>query len=118
MLVPEGLIAYSATKAAILSISRSLAQTTKGTRVTVNAVVPGSTLTEGAKNFLQEQAKKDKLTEQEVADNFFKNVRTTSILVRFISHFIFPSEKLTIKAPNSSLIPFVSVGINCFESIS
>jgi NAD(P)-dependent dehydrogenase (short-subunit alcohol dehydrogenase family) len=82
-LVPEDLIAYSATKAAILSISRGLAQTTKGTQVTVNSVLPGSTLTEGAKRFLKEQAEADQISEKEVANNFFKNIRTSSLLERF-----------------------------------
>jgi len=83
MLVPEDLIAYSTTKAAMLSISRGLAQTTRGTDVTVNSVLPGSTLTEGAKQFLKEQATKNQTSEKEIADNFFKNVRTTSLLERF-----------------------------------
>ena len=83
MLVPEDLIAYSTTKAAMLSISRGLAQTTRGTDVTVNSVLPGSTLTEGAKQFLKEQATKNQTSEKEIADNFFKNVRTSSLLERF-----------------------------------
>jgi len=82
-LVPEDLIAYSMTKAAILSISRGLAQTTKGTNVTVNSVMPGSTLSEGAERFLKEQAEKDNTSEEVVAKNFFKEVRTTSLLGRF-----------------------------------
>ncbi|MEM1136229.1 MAG: SDR family oxidoreductase [Bacteroidota bacterium] len=85
MLVPEDLIAYSSTKAAMLSISRGLAQTTKGSGVTVNAVMPGSTLSEGAKRFLEEQATKKGVSEKEVANNFFDNVRTTSLLGRFAS---------------------------------
>lgn len=83
MLVPEDLIAYSTTKAAMLSISRGLAQTTRGTDVTVNSVLPGSTLTEGAKQFLKEQATKNQTSEKEIAGNFFKNVRTSSLLERF-----------------------------------
>ncbi len=83
MLVPEDLIAYSTTKAAMLSISRGLAQLTRGTEVTVNAVLPGSTLSEGAQRFLSEQAKKDQISEKEVSDNFFNKVRTTSLLERF-----------------------------------
>ena len=83
MLVPEDLIAYSMTKLAILSVSRGLAQTTRGTGVTVNSVLPGSTMTEGADKFLKEQAKEEQISTQAVADNFFKNVRTTSLLERF-----------------------------------
>lgn len=84
-LVPEDLIAYSMTKAAIHSIARGLAQTTRNTAVTVNTVMPGSTLSEGAKRFLKEQALKEQISEEEVATDFFKNVRTTSLLGRFTS---------------------------------
>jgi NAD(P)-dependent dehydrogenase (short-subunit alcohol dehydrogenase family) len=84
-LVPEDLIAYSMTKAAMLSISRGLAQTTKGTAVTVNTVMPGSTLSAGAERFLKEQAVKENKSEETVAAEFFKNVRTTSLLGRFTS---------------------------------
>ena len=50
-LVPEDLIGYSVTKAALHALSRGLAQRTKGTAVTVNTVMPGSTMTEGPKSF-------------------------------------------------------------------
>jgi NAD(P)-dependent dehydrogenase (short-subunit alcohol dehydrogenase family) len=43
---------YSATKTMQLAISRSLAELTKGTKVTVNSVLPGSTKTEGVKAFV------------------------------------------------------------------
>ena len=82
-LVPEDLIAYSTTKAALLSLSRGLAQTTKGTQVTVNALVPGSTLTEGAIAFLKDQAIEEDRSEESVAEDFFKKTRTSSLLQRF-----------------------------------
>ncbi len=82
-LVPPDLMAYSMTKTAMLSISRSLAELTKGTNVTVNSVVPGSTLSEGAESFLEEVAQKEDKTKEEVETNFFKTVRTNSLLQRF-----------------------------------
>ena len=84
-LVPADLIAYSMTKAALLAISRGLAQLTKGTEVTVNTVLPGSTLSEGAEQFLADAAKKENKTKAEVEKDFFKNVRTSSLLQRFAS---------------------------------
>ena len=84
-LVPEDLIAYSMTKAAILAISRGLAQMTKGTGATVNTVVPGSTLSEGAEQFLADVAEKEGKTPQQVETEFFTNVRTSSLLQRFAS---------------------------------
>lgn len=44
---------YSASKAAQLSISRSLAELTKGTAVTVNSVLPGPTETDSLKGFIE-----------------------------------------------------------------
>ncbi len=85
MLVPEDLIAYSTTKAAMLAVSRGLAQVAKGTNITVNAVLPGSTLSEGAERFLRDAAEKEGISQQEVADNFFKNVRTSLLVGRFTS---------------------------------
>lgn len=82
-LVPGDLIAYSMTKAAMLSISRGLAQLTKGTNVTVNSVIPGSTLSEGAEHFLDNLAQEEKKTKEEVERDFFTNVRTSSLLQRF-----------------------------------
>ncbi|RMG68693.1 MAG: SDR family oxidoreductase, partial [Bacteroidetes bacterium] len=82
-LVPEDLIAYGTTKAALLALSRGLAQTTAGTQVTVNAVLPGSTRSEGAARFLQEAAAAAGTTEAVIAEQFFREVRTTSLLQRF-----------------------------------
>ncbi len=101
-LVPEDLIAYSTTKAAMLSISRGLAQTTRGSAVTVNAVMPGSTLSEGAKRFLKDQASKENKKEEEVASAFFKDVRTTSLVERFLSPDEIANGVLYLASPLSS----------------
>lgn len=84
-LVPEDLIAYSTTKTALLGLSRGLAQLTKGTNVTVNSILPGSTLSEGAQTFLENQAVKNSTTAKIESDNFFKNVRSSSLIQRFAS---------------------------------
>lgn len=84
-LVPDDLIAYSMTKAALLAVSRGLAQMTKGTGVTVNTVLPGSTLSEGAEQFLADVAQKEGKTPKQVETEFFTNVRTSSLLQRFAS---------------------------------
>lgn len=84
-LVPEDLIAYSMTKTALLSLSRGLAQLTKGSEVTVNVVMPGSTLSEGAEKFLNDLAKKENKSVKLVEEDFFTNVRTSSLIQRFAS---------------------------------
>ncbi len=84
-LVPSDLLAYSTTKAALLAISRGLSQMTSGTGVTVNTIIPGSTLTEGAERFLDGVAAKENKTRGEVENDFFSKVRTSSLLERFAS---------------------------------
>jgi len=82
-IVPTDMIAYSMTKTAMHTVSRGLAQLAKGTGVTVNTVMPGSTMTEGAITFLEGVASQENKTKEEVADEFFTNVRTSSLLQRF-----------------------------------
>ncbi|MEL6847294.1 MAG: SDR family oxidoreductase, partial [Bacteroidota bacterium] len=82
-LVPADLIAYSMTKAALLAVSRGLAQLTGGSEVTVNTIIPGSTFTEGAEQFLKGVAKQEGKSVAEVETAFFQEVRTSSLLQRF-----------------------------------
>lgn len=84
-LVPPDMLAYSTTKAALHAVSRGLAQLSQGTEVTVNTVMPGSTLSEGAVKFLEDAATKQHTSKEEVAADFFKNVRTSSLLQRFLT---------------------------------
>ena len=48
------MIHYSASKTMVLGVSRGIAELTKGTGVTVNAIVAGSTKTDGAVSFISE----------------------------------------------------------------
>ncbi|MDG1272622.1 MAG: SDR family NAD(P)-dependent oxidoreductase [Flavobacteriaceae bacterium] len=82
-LVPQDLIAYSASKAALEAISRGLAKTTRNSGVTVNSLQPGSTLTEGAVAFLENQAAQTGNTAEQVANDFFVSQRPASTLQRF-----------------------------------
>jgi NAD(P)-dependent dehydrogenase (short-subunit alcohol dehydrogenase family) len=82
-LVPPDMISYSATKAALHAVARGLSQLTKSTAVTVNTVVPGSTLTEGAQVFLANKAKTENKLIDEVEQSFFEGERSNSLLQRF-----------------------------------
>jgi len=66
----------------ILFVS-GLAQLTKGSGVTVNSVIPGSTMTEGAKQFLANLADKENKSIAQAEADFFRNIRTSSLLQRF-----------------------------------
>jgi NAD(P)-dependent dehydrogenase (short-subunit alcohol dehydrogenase family) len=53
--VPPDMVAYSVSKAAQLALARGIAESIKGTPVTVNAVIPGPTLTENTREFLRKK---------------------------------------------------------------
>ena len=55
--IPPEMIHYGMTKTAQLAVSRGLAETTKGTAVTVNAILPGPTASEGVTDFVDRMAK-------------------------------------------------------------
>lgn len=73
---------YSATKTMQLGISRSLAELTKGTRVTVNSVLPGPTRTESVEKFIQGIFPDLPLKEAE--QKFINENRPTSLISRLI----------------------------------
>lgn len=83
--IPSEMIHYGMTKTAQLSVSRGLAELTKGTNVTVNAVMPGPTKSEGVSEFVRQLADGRKVSAQEAEKDFFKTARPTSLLQRFAS---------------------------------
>ena len=80
--IPVGMIHYGFTKTANLSISRGLAKRVAGTGVTVNAVLPGPTLSAGAESMFKSSAEKTGQSISEVASAFVKEHRPTSIIQR------------------------------------
>jgi len=82
--IPAEMIHYGMTKTAQLAIARGSAETTAGTNVTVNSVLAGPTASEGASNFIENLARDQKTTRQEVEREFFQNLRPTSLLKRMI----------------------------------
>ncbi|MGY3616017.1 SDR family NAD(P)-dependent oxidoreductase [Bradyrhizobium sp. USDA 10063] len=83
--IPKEMIQYGMTKTAQLSISRGLAELTRGTAVTVNSVLPGPTLSEGVDTFVKDLARQNGEPVDEAVANFVKQHRPTSLLQRFAS---------------------------------
>jgi NAD(P)-dependent dehydrogenase (short-subunit alcohol dehydrogenase family) len=81
--IPAEMIHYGMTKTAQLAVSRGIAETTAGTNVTVNSVLPGPTGSEGVGRFVEDLAKQQKTTPKVVEDEFFRTMRPTSLLKRF-----------------------------------
>ncbi|MDR4496649.1 MAG: SDR family oxidoreductase [Candidatus Scalindua sp.] len=73
---------YSATKTMQLGISRSLAELTKGTEVTVNSVLPGPTRTDSVEKFIQDVF--PELPPAEAERQFMSENRPTSLISRLI----------------------------------
>ncbi|MCH5596572.1 SDR family oxidoreductase [Niabella ginsengisoli] len=79
------MIHYGLTKTAQLAISRGLAELTKGSNVTVNAILPGPTKSKGVGGFIEDLSKANNISVEEVEKDFFKNMRPTSLIQRFAS---------------------------------
>jgi NAD(P)-dependent dehydrogenase (short-subunit alcohol dehydrogenase family) len=81
--IPPEMIHYGVTKTAQLGLSRGLAELTAGTGVTVNSVLPGPTLSEGAQEFVTELGKQFGQSAEQAAISFIKQHRPSSLIQRF-----------------------------------
>lgn len=79
--IPVEMIHYGFTKTAMLSVSRGLAKRMAGTNVTVNAILPGPTLSEGVADMLRGTTEPGQ-TLEDSAKAFVKAHRSTSIIGR------------------------------------
>jgi len=79
--IPVEMIHYGMTKTAQLAVSRGLAETCAGTGVTVNAVLPGPTRSDGVDEFVKRLSGGKPFAEFE--KEFFTSVRPSSLLKRF-----------------------------------
>jgi NAD(P)-dependent dehydrogenase (short-subunit alcohol dehydrogenase family) len=84
LVTPGAMIHYGMTKTAQLAISRGLADLTKGTNITVNAVLPGPTRSEGIVDFLKSLASDPEAPVEQLEAEFFVKGRPSSLLQRMI----------------------------------
>jgi len=82
--IPAEMIHYGVTKTAQVALARGIAETTVGTGVTVNSVLPGPTRSEGVGTFLQQLAEERRITLEEMEKLFFEKARPSSLIKRFI----------------------------------
>jgi NAD(P)-dependent dehydrogenase (short-subunit alcohol dehydrogenase family) len=81
--IPAEMIHYGMTKTAQLAVARGLAETTAGTGVTVNSILPGPTESEGVGDFVERLASGKNTSRAEVEREFFTTMRPSSLLKRF-----------------------------------
>ncbi|MBN3793409.1 SDR family oxidoreductase [Burkholderia sp. Ac-20392] len=82
---PPDMLHYTMTKTALLGISRGLAKRMAGTGVTVNAVLPGPTLSEGVQTFLEAEIRRTGKTIEAQGAELVNALRPSSITRRFQS---------------------------------
>lgn len=80
--IPTEMVHYGTTKTALLAVSRGLAETLAGTGVTVNAVLPGPTRSEGVGSFFQQMAEEKGVGSEALERDFITENRPTSIIRR------------------------------------
>jgi hypothetical protein len=101
---PVEMIHYGMTKTAQLAVSRGLAETTAGTAVTVNAVLPGPTESEGVSEFVGNLAAARGVGRQALEREFFEKARPTSLLKRFATSEEIASVVAFVCSPLASAI--------------
>jgi NAD(P)-dependent dehydrogenase (short-subunit alcohol dehydrogenase family) len=83
--IPADMIHYGMTKTAQLAVSRGLAKLAAGSGVTVNAVLPGPTLSEGVRDMLKDASAQSGKSVEDTMTEFVRTQRPSSILRRAAS---------------------------------
>jgi NAD(P)-dependent dehydrogenase (short-subunit alcohol dehydrogenase family) len=81
--IPAEMIHYGMTKTAQLAVARGIAETTAGTGITVNCVLPGPTRSEGVGTFVERMADQRGVDFGTMEKEFFEHARPSSLLRRF-----------------------------------
>ena len=100
--IPIEMIHYGVTKTMQLALARGLAETTAGTGVTVNSILPGPTWSEGVEQLVNQMAKSRNVALAVVEKEFFGSVRPSSLLKRFATPEEVASLVAFIASPLSS----------------
>ena len=104
--IPDEMIHYGMTKSAQISVARGLAESLRGTGITVNSVLPGPTKSRGVITFVEQQAEATGKTPEEMEAAFFKEARPSSIIQRFAD----PKEVATTVAYIASPLASATTG--------
>lgn len=78
------MVPYSTTKTAMLGLSRSLAELTRGTNVRVNSYMPGTTATESVQGYFEGLAKDQGKTVETALADFYRDVQPSNLVQKLI----------------------------------
>ena len=104
--IPAEMVHYGVTKTAQIAVSRGLAETLAGTGITVNSVLPGPTKSRGVGDFVQDMARANGKSFEQVEAEFFESVRPTSLIKRFAT----PEETASLVAYVASPLSSATTG--------
>lgn len=100
--IPEDMIHYGMTKTAQLAVSRGLAKRMRGTGVTVNAVLPGPTLSDGMAEMLHQAGVPADADMAQAAAAFVQEHRPSSIIGRAASTTEVANMVVYVASPQAS----------------
>ncbi len=81
--IPDDMVHYGVSKSAVQGLARGLAKVLAGTGVTVNSILPGPTMTEGAEEFIKGLADDRGVSFEKMQSLFFEENRPSSLTRRF-----------------------------------
>ena len=95
---------YAMSKAAQISIARGLAESTKGTGVTVNSVLAAATWSEGVEVFINKMAQSQGVAVETMKTDYFRGEAHNSLLQRFASTKEIADQVIFLCSANASAI--------------
>lgn len=78
------MVPYSVTKTAMLGLSRSLAELTRGTSVRVTSYMPGTTATESVQGYFEGLARQQNRSVDECLEDFYRTVQPSNLTQKLI----------------------------------
>ncbi|MCP1338276.1 SDR family oxidoreductase [Idiomarina sp. M1R2S28] len=100
--IPSEMVHYGMTKSALLSISRGLAKVLSGTQVTVNAILPGPTRSEGVLKMLKDMAEEEGVSQDKIESRFVQENRPSSIIQRLATPEEVANMSVYVASPQAS----------------
>lgn len=104
--IPENMIHYGMTKAAMTAISNGLSKLTKGTEITVNTILGGPTYSDGVAETVKKIAQTQNTSAEQIKNMIIQQTNPHSLLQRFIE----PTEIAALTAYLSSPISIATNG--------
>ncbi len=110
--IPSEMIHYGMTKTAQLAVARGLAETLSGSGVTVNAVLPGPTRSEGVSQLFDQIAATQGKSVQDVERDFIITHRPTSLIERLATPEEVASMCVYLASPQASATTGASIRVD------